>query len=506
MKPELYACVYAAEFPSQALLRLRPDLQSQPIAVLDGRPPLEEVCSMNRAARRLGASLGMTRLEAEALVVQHGGLDQGLRLLSRSLEGESAARTVMLECAAIFSPRIEQASQGTACAFVLDIAGTERLFGPPRALAERLRTALLAAGFRASVAVSANFHTARILAAASRGITIVPAGEEAQSLSGLPLALLEMQPDHAETLAIWGIRTLDELAALPQDELTARLGQSATTLRNLARGAHPHTFQPQEAAFSLREFCEFETPVEQVDSLLFVGARMLDSLIQRASTRAMSLARVDLDLALEGNSTHRLVLRPALPSIDRKFLLKLMQLEIAANPPSAAVLSLALSAQAAQSSKVQLGLFAPQTPEPSRLDVTIARLKAIAGEDRVGSPVLEDTHLAGAFHMTDFRVETLPAIEGNRQPRMALRRLRPALTVRMVLKADQPDLFFDGRQSYRVSTCFGPWRSNGCWWSSGDWDNDEWDVLAQSQDNAQLACLLVLDRANSEWRLEAFYD
>ena len=507
MKPELYACVYAAEFPSQAMLRLRPDLQSLPIAVLDGRPPLEEVCSMNRSARRLGASQGMTRLEAEALAVKHGGLDQGLHLLSRSLEGEASAHAVMLECAAIFSPRIEQASQGIACAFVLDIAGTERLFGPPRALAERLRTALLAAGFRASVAVSANFHMARILAAASRGITVVPLGEEAKSLSRLPLALLEMQPDHAETLAIWGIRTLDELAALPQDELTTRLGQSATTLRNLARGEHMHAFQPMEPAFTLREFCAFETPVEQVDSLLFVGARMLDSLIQRASTRAMSLARVDLDLVLEGNSAHRLVLRPALPSIDRKFLLKLMQLEIAANPPSAAVLSLALSAQAAQSSKVQLGLFAPQTPEPSRLDVTIARLKAIAGEDRVGSPVLEDSHLAGAFHMADFRVEdSPPAVEGNRQPRMALRRLRPPLTVRMVLKADQPAMFFDGRQSYRISTCFGPWRSNGCWWSSSDWDNDEWDVLAQSQDSAQLACLLVMDRANSEWRLEAFYD
>ena len=178
-----------------------------------------------------------------------------------------------------------------------------------------------------------------------------------------------------------------------------------------------------------------------------------------------------------------------------------MQLEIAANPPSAAVLSLALSAQAAQSSKVQLGLFAPQTPEPSRLDVTIARLKAIAGEDRVGSPVLEDTHLAGAFHMADFRMETSPATEANRQPRMALRRLRPALTVRMVLKADQPAIFFDGRQSYRVSTCFGPWRSNGCWWSSGDWDNEEWDVLAQSQVQTQRHTGLPvghgLTRANS---------
>jgi protein ImuB len=73
------------------------------------------------------------------------------------------------------------------------------------------------------------------------------------------------------------------------------------------------------------------------------------------------------------------MIRPALPTVDRKFLLKLLQLEIAAHPPPAAVLSLTLSAEAGQSSKVQLGLFAPQTPEPSRLDVTIARLKAIAG-------------------------------------------------------------------------------------------------------------------------------
>ena len=37
MTQNLYACVHAEEFPAQALLRLRSDLQSQPVAVLDGR-------------------------------------------------------------------------------------------------------------------------------------------------------------------------------------------------------------------------------------------------------------------------------------------------------------------------------------------------------------------------------------------------------------------------------------------------------------------------------------
>jgi protein ImuB len=509
MSPQLYACVHAAEFPSQALLRLRPDLQSLPVAVLTGRAPLEQVCSMNRLARLQGAATGMTRLEAEALASQN----EGLRLLPRSLESETASRAVMLECAASFSPRIEdvskdagkEARQGTVCAFVLDITGTERLFGPPHTLAERLRNALKAAGFRASIAVSTNFHTARMLAAASRGITVIPAGEEANALAGLPIALLEIPHNHAETLAIWGIRTLAELAALPEVDLIARLGQNASTWLNLALGAHAHTFLPIEGAFSLREFCEFETPVAQMDSLLFVGARMIDGLVLRASTRAMSLATVAVDLALEGKRTHRLTLRPALPSIDRKFLLKLLQLEIAANPPPAAVLSLTLTAEAGQSSKVQLGLFAPQTPEPSRLDVTIARLKAIAGEDRVGSPVLEDTHRAGSFRMSVFHAQSPAEEDKKAPPRMALRRLRPPLPVRVALNAGQPALFHDGRQSYKVATSFGPWRSSGCWWSLDGWDTDEWDVLAESQ-GAPVACLLVMDRGKNEWRLEAFYD
>jgi len=505
MSQQLYACVHAAEFPSQALLRLRPDLQSLPVAVLAGRAPLEQVCSMNRLARLQGAATGMTRLEAEALASQN----EGLYLLPRSLESESAARAVLLECAASFSPRIEdttgEASQGTACTFVLDITGTERLFGPPRALAERLRNALKIAGFRVSIAVSANFHGSRMLATASRGITVISAGEEATALADLPVALLEIPDNHAETLAIWGIRTLSELAALPELELIARLGQNASTWRKLALGAHAHTFQPIEAAFSLREFCEFETPVEQMDSLLFVGARMIDSLALRAATRAMSLATVVVDLALESKRTHRLTLRPALPSIDRKFLLKLLQLEIAANPPPAAVLSLTLTAEAGQSSKVQLGLFAPQTDEPSRLDVTIARLKAIAGEDRVGSPVLEDTHRAGSFRMSAFTAQNPAEEDTESPPRIALRRLRPPLAVRVALNAGQPALFHDGRQSYKVATSFGPWRSSGCWWSLDGWDSDEWDVLAESQ-GASVACLLVMDRGKHEWRLEAFYD
>ena len=503
MTSELYACIHAEEFPAQALLRLRTDLASQPVAVLDGRPPLETVRSLNRQARLKGAALGMTRLEAESIPELH--------LLTRSLETESAARAVLLECAAQFSPRLEPVSSGTACACVLDIAGTERLFGPPEMLAERLRAALVSSGLRASLAVSANFHAARMKAASTRGIAVIPPGHEAIALSRLPLATLELAADHAETFAIWGIRTLAELATLPEPDLVARLGQQAVHWRDLARGVSPHTFQPTEAGFSLEEFCAFETPVEQIDSLLFIGARMIDCLATRAATHALSLASLTVQMQLEGGRSYQRAIRPALPTIDRKFLLKLLQLEIGSHPPQAAVLSLTLSAQAGQSSKVQLGLFAPQTPEPSRLDVTIARLKAIAGEDRVGSPVLEDSHRPGSFRMESFAIpQPSNAYEPNEpdqaRPRMALRRIRPPAPVRVELRELKPQSFFDREQSFKVAAAYGPWRTSGCWWSTEAWNTEEWDVLAELSCGSSVACLLVHDRAQNQWQLEAFYD
>jgi protein ImuB len=394
---------------------------------------------------------------------------------------------------------------------VLDITGTERLFGPPETLAERLRDELASAGLRASVAVSANFHTARMKAAATRGIAVIPPHQESAALGRLPVAALALEADPAETFAIWGIRTLAELAALPESDLVARLGPQALDWRNLARGELPHTFQPIEAGFSLAEFCAFETPVEQIDSLLFIGARMIDCLATRASTHALSLASLTVEMKLEGGRTWQRTMRPALATVDRKFLLKLLQLEIAAHPPQSAVLSLTMSAQAGQSSKVQLGLFAPQTPEPSRLDVTIARLKAIAGEDRVGSPVLEDTHRPGSFRMESFVVSSQPGTYKQDEsvtthPRIALRRIRPPAPVRVELDALKPIAFRDRQQSYQVAAAYGPWRTSGCWWSTEPWDTEEWDVLAKSNGGSSLACLLVHNCTQNQWQLEAFYD
>jgi protein ImuB len=194
------------------------------------------------------------------------------------------------------------------------------------------------------------------------------------------------------------------------------------------------------------------------------------------------------------------------PTIDRKFLLKLLQLEIGAHPPQAAVVRLTLRAEAGAQSKVQLGLFAPQTPEPSRLDVTLARLRAMVGDERVGSPVLEDTHRADGFRIEGFTANCGKEAEMEATPRMALRRVRPARSVRVTVRAAKPTVFRDQENLYEIAAAYGPWRTSGCWWTLEAWDAEEWDVLAAMSGGRSVACLLSCDRKRNVWRLEAFYD
>jgi len=498
MSRELYACLHAAEFPAQALLRLRADWKSQPVAVLDGPAHDQSVCAFNRLAAQHGVVHGLSRMEAESIA--------GLQLLARSLAVEQAARAVMLEVAAQFSPRIEEVCAANACSFVLDVAGCELLFGPPAQMVARMREAMAAAGFRVSVALSANFHVARMKAETAHGITIIPAGEEAASLVKLPLSALGLAENPRETFALWGIRTLGELATLPEVELVTRLGAEAREWQALARGVVRHAFQPIEPAFTLREFYEFDSPVEQMDSLLFIAARMIDCLTERASAHALSLSLLCVEFSLEGGATHRLNLRPALPTVDRKFLLKLLHLEMAAHPPQAAVLALTLTAEPGRSSKIQLGLFAPQMPEPSRLDVTLARIKAIVGEESVGTPVLEDTHRPASFHTVDFCVDTKTTNYDPQPARLALRRVRPPRTIHVTLGENKPASFRDNDKSFHIAAAYGPWRSNGCWWSVDAWDTEEWDVMTADRDGVALSCLLVHDLLRGAWRLEALFD
>jgi protein ImuB len=501
---ELYACLYAREFPAQAALRLRPELRDRAVVILAGEPPLETVCSFNAKARHLGVARGMTKVELDTF--------SSLVVLPRSHTEETSAHAVMLECAGAFSPRVEDRSDSCSFLCVIDIAGTEKLFGSPQVLARELLRRVQALGVSATVAISRNFHAAicRTRGSTSR-LTLIAAGNEGQTLAPLPLKVLDVSSEHAETFALWGICTLGTLAALPEKELIARIGQEGKRLRQLARGELPHHFVPYEASFELEERMELDSPVEQLESLLFVLGIMLEQLILRAAARVLALASVTVTLTLEGGAAHVRTVRPALPANDRQLWIKLLHLDLEAHPPHAAILAVTLAADSGSTSKVQLGLFSPQLPEPMRLDVTLARIRALVGDECVGSPTLRDTHKPDSFRVEPFKVPaghtSAPATVNSPA---AMRQLRPREKVSITLRGRQPASFVFRDCRYEVEHAYGPWLAEGNWWQRESWELEQWDLVARpssaSGDNSVLYCCLVRDLKDDSWQMVTLYD
>ena len=308
----------------------------------------------------------------------------------------------------------------------------------------------------------------------SATVKVIPQGEEAAALAELPFAVLDPSLEQAETFAAWGVHTLGMLAALPEKNLVARMGQEGRRLWQLARGERRISFNPSSRRSTLAEHMELDSPVELLDSLLFVVGAMLDQLIVRANARLVALAAVTITLTLDRGGTHARTVRPALPTNDKQLWIKLLHLDLEAHPPPAAVLAVALDAEPGATSKVQLGLFSPQLPEASRLDVTLARIRAVVGEENVGRAALLDTHAPEAFRIDAFRMDSVP-IDAWRDEAMqrqllqaalraAARQLRPAESVTVTLEAQRPVQFYFRGQSYRVDRAYGPWLAGGDWW------------------------------------------
>lgn len=493
----MYAVMYAREFPVQALLRLRPELRTKPVAVMEGEPPREYVCSTNELALRMSVQRGMTRPQMELL--------ERVEVLRRSMAEESSARAALLECAGRFSPRVEELRFEYAVAFAADIRGTGKLLGTPEQIVSKLREQAQALGITASIAASCNLHTALCWAKAHPGTRVIRDGEERRTLAAIPLDVLELTLEQSVTFSLWGIHTLGQLAELPETALVARLGQEGKRLRLLACGEQGHLLKPVDAAFELKEAIEFDAGVESLDSVMFVLSPMLQQLATRAESRALALASVTVECKLERGDPHTRTLRPVLPTIDHEALLKLIHLDLIANPPGAEVMAITVTAETNQPSRAQLGLFAPQFPEPMRLEVTLARLAAVVGgSDRVGAPELLDSNERDAFRVNHFSEPEKSSAYRFDSQRTGVRVLRPAETVYVQTLSDRPHQFVFRSEQYQVMECYGPWQASGAWWGPEKWERAQWDVVASSRAGRPLCC--QLSSSSEQWFVEAVYD
>jgi protein ImuB len=428
-----------------------------------------------------------------------------------------------------FSPLVEEIRAGTV---VIDVDGCELLFGSAYQLASEVARRALQTKTKSgldttvSVAVAANPDAAIHAATRLPGITFVSAGEELTCLGEFPIEhlayeLVAIEQKEAEgifeTLRLWGIATFADFASLPVTGVSERLGQAGVRLQQLAAGKTERHLKIKQPEPVFANSLELEYPLTELEPLSFIFARLLHQLCAALNAHALSTNELQVQLQLEDQTVHERRLSLPYPMRDHKVFLKLLLLDTEMHPPQAAVKSVFLACEPVKPRVMQHGLFVPLAPAPDKLELTLARLAKLVGEENIGSPALLDTHRPDAFMLKRF---VLPSKAKNRaapvrsQQCLGLRMFRPPL--RAVVETEQgcpKQISAWGKQRSvygKVVQLAGPWRTTGDWWRDDGWARDEWDValVSSSRTSDELSGIYrIYRRLDSEmWFVEGNYD
>ncbi len=367
----------------------------------------------------------------------------------------------------------------------------------------------------------ASTRTAAFLAARFRSGSIVPAGKEREFSASFPiqpfLPYAGAHPDLFRVLDHWGIRTMGQLASLPERELSLRLGEAGLHLRRMARGEDTEPFYPGIAEPHFEERESLDWSVDSLESLAFIFKTLLGRLCARLQTHGKATDSIRLILKLDNRSYYERRLQLAYPMKDPRTLLSILRLKLQSDPPQAAILEVFLEAEPTRARTPQHHLFqAKAVSNPEMLPRTLARLQALVGDGNVGSPTLLNSHHPDAVRIRPFqlvesrkrkrkkrRLDPIDSPEkeissfllikqGAECAPLSLRRIRPPV----------PALIRPNQILVRA----GPWRSSGEWWTGTSetkgWSHDQWDI--EFTDGA--VCRVFWDHDRSGWFVDGIYD
>jgi DNA polymerase-4 len=226
--------------------RDRPELRGKPVIVGGGGPNQRGVVSTaSYEARVFGVHSAMPLRTAGALC------PQGIFL---PVDGRKYAR-VSKEVLAVlrrYTPAVEPISIDEA---FLDVTGSRKLFGNGATIARRIKDAVRdEVGLTISVGVARTKLVAKIASDLRKpdGLVVVPPGTEAEFLAPLPITRLwGVGAKSAAALSEYGVRTIGDLAALPEDLLERRFGKVGTSLGDRARGLDADPVSDRDPAKSI---------------------------------------------------------------------------------------------------------------------------------------------------------------------------------------------------------------------------------------------------------------
>ncbi|MFL5750427.1 MAG: DNA polymerase IV [Chloroflexota bacterium] len=226
--------------------RDRPELRGKPVIVGGGGPNQRGVVSTaSYEARVFGVHSAMPLRTAGALCPHGIFLPVDGRKYSRASKD-------VLAILRRFTPLVEPISIDEA---FLDVTGSRQLFGDGEAIARSIKDAVHSeVGLTISVGVARSKLVAKIASDLRKpdGLVVVPPGTEAEFLAPLPITRLwGVGAKSAAVLREYGVQTIGDLAALPDDMLERRFGRVGSSLGDRARGVDPDPVSGRDPAKSI---------------------------------------------------------------------------------------------------------------------------------------------------------------------------------------------------------------------------------------------------------------
>ncbi|HVS51942.1 MAG TPA: DNA polymerase Y family protein [Opitutaceae bacterium] len=522
----MFAVLHIADFALHAVLRHEPAATGQPAALFSGTGKKSLVLAANPAARALGVALGMTAPQAVARC-------PALVIRTPKPAAETEARAALLAVGFTLSPAIEDTAPGLCTA---DLKGADPAKHAPLAVSALAQLAAL--GLPATVGLARTPLLARYAARSVQpdlssfslsfssafdassplsherktnaenereraGILLLSPADEESFLAPLPLAVADPSPPLAAVLVDWGLRTLGDLTALPRDEIVRRFGSEGLALWQRAAGGTLRPLHPVVPPQKFSARMEFENEIETLEPLLFILRRFLDRLALELRAAQFVAAELHLALKLEDDTRHARRFRLPEPTADVEVLFRALHTHLESLTTPAAIVALELDLTPARPLVRQQGLFETGLRDPHGFAETLARVSALVGHDRIGTPQLPDTHRPDAVQLIPPAPVIPPAVPDPLHPPLGLplRRFRPPVPARLSAANDGSVYLWSDRVQGEISLRGPPYPASGEWWQKDRaWQRVESDIaLAEGG-------LYRLVRVGESYFLEGEYD
>jgi protein ImuB len=381
VKSEHAVCLWIPAFPLRCEEARRPDLADRPTAVLapeDSR----RIWQASSLARRQGVKPGLT-------VSQAIGLCPALALVEPDpvfYDEQFAQLLLRLESV---SPVIEPAELGRA---FVGVDGLEGLYGSPRQQLEvitgaaevaevgRVAAARPPAGPPARLGWARGKFTAWVAAtrATPGNPIIVSDGERGAFLKSQPVAALPLHPDNHRRLLQLGIKTLGDLAALPEAAVTAQFGREGKAAWRLAAGVFDEPVtgkaRPQPIVASL----DYPSPVADRGMIAHTIGVLIEHALRDPRRTGWRVQTVRVRATLEQGASWMIEVMLKDPAALRERIHAPLLTHLERTPPTGAVESLAVEFTAFARGTDELQLFARDAAAAARA----GRRRALRGAAR----------------------------------------------------------------------------------------------------------------------------